>query len=441
MSFKKPPQQASIETIRLILANMDKFEKVLHVLGTRFAIQTVREIRRLNTYYPGQRSEFDYTKYGVFLFPTPAWNEPQLFFTGFGLDHFSKVCKGFSVTTAPSARDAIRLYRNCVLPKAFWLPDSMLSRANEWDVWGIEELIAIDNGMDLVSFAAILVMIQFGAIILRMPPRRGDLKGTIERFIGAEEQIFISGLPGYISRNFIGLDEKYSKAREKAKANAKLTVAEFTEMLASRQIERNNEPHPQLKKSRIQVWRDGQENSPILLPTGLDQIRTSFAETYMAKLTRLGVVADNRWYNSPALHQRYRIYNGKVIVKINSDDIRTAIVISPDDNTPVEAYLVNFEFDYPVTAELYSLVLKRLELTGLVADSPDFSDRFSREVEKLQSGPQTATPNTKPSTDVKAATHAAAMPPVTPPRAASTTNFDLKKLLEGSLLDDEPGNE
>lgn len=49
MSFKKPPQQASIETIRLILANMDKFEKVLHVLGTRFAIQTVREIRRLNT--------------------------------------------------------------------------------------------------------------------------------------------------------------------------------------------------------------------------------------------------------------------------------------------------------------------------------------------------------------------------------------------------------
>lgn len=427
--------------MRILLANADKFEKMKRLLGTRFAIQNVRAIKCLHTYYPGQRTELDYTKYGLFLFPTPDWKVPQLFFTGFGLDHFSKVCKGFSVTTAPSARDAIRLYRNCVLPKSFWLPGSMLSRANEWDVWGIEELIAIDNGMDLVAFAAILVMIQFGAIILRMPPRRGDLKGSIERFNGAEEQKFISGLPGYISREFIGMDEKYSNARAKAMANAKLTVAEYVEKLVDRQIERNNEPHPRLKKTRIQVWRDGQEHAPILLPTGLDQIRTSFAETYIATLTRQGVIADKRWYNSSSLHQRYRVFNDKVYVKIDSDDIRTAIVISPDDNAFVEVYLTNFEFDYPVTAELYNLVLKRLEQTGLAADSPDFSDHFSREVEKLQSGPETATPNTKPSTDVKAATHAAALPPVTPPPAASTTNFDLEKLLGGSLLDDEPGNE
>jgi hypothetical protein len=436
MSVQKSQHSASIETFRMLLASADKFEKAVRILGKRFAIQNVRKIGRLHTYYPGQRTEMDYTKYGLFLYPTPAWNEPQLFFTGFGVDHFSNVCKGFSVTTAPAARDAIRLYRNCVLPKSFWLPESRISRANEWDVWGIEELIAIDNGMDLVAYAAIIVMIQFGAIILRMPPRRGDMKGTIERFNGAEEQMFISSLPGYISRQFIGLDEKYSKARATAKAKAKLTVAEYIEMLVDRQIERNNEPHPRFKKPRIQVWRDGQEHAPVLMPTGLDQIRTSFAETYLATLTRQGVVADNRWYNSMALHMKFRVYNGKVFVKINADDVRSAFVISHDDNTHVVVYLTNFEFDYPVTAELYNIVLKRLEQKGMTVETPDFSDRFSREVENLQSGPVTATPNTKPSSDVKAASHAAAMPPITAPPETSTSDFDLEKLLGGSHLDD-----
>lgn len=431
----------SVETYRQLLSNADKFEKAVQLLGKRFAIQNVREIGRLHTYYPGQRTELDYTKYGLFLYPTASWNEPQLYFTGFGVDHWSKASKGFTVTTAPSARDAIRLYRNCVLPKSFWLPDSRLSRSNEWDVFGLEDLIAIDNGMDLVARAAILVMIQFGAIILRMPPKRGDLKGSIERFNGAEEQIFISTLPGYISRAFIGLDEKYSKVRAKAKANATLTVKEYIEKQVDRQIERNNEHHPLLKKRRIQLWRDGQEHAPLLLPTGQDQLKTSFAETYVATLTRQGVIADSRWYNSDPLHQKYRIYNGRVTVKIDADDIRSAIVIFPDENIHIEAHLTNFDFDYPVTAELYNIVLKRLEQKGLAAESPDFSDRFSREVETLQSGPVTATPNTKSSSDVKAATHAAAMPTITPSQPPSTTDFDLGKLLGGSRLDDESDDE
>lgn len=168
----RDPDNPSLETIRQLLARTDKFEKKVALLGRRYAIQTVRPIGSLHTYYPGQRTELDYTKFGLYLYPTEHWNEPQLYFSGFGIDHCSAVCKGYTITTAPAARDAIRLYRNCVLPKSLWLPDTLKSKANAWDVFGIEEVIAIDNGMDLIADAAIMVFIYHGVIVLRIPPKR-----------------------------------------------------------------------------------------------------------------------------------------------------------------------------------------------------------------------------------------------------------------------------
>ena len=193
---RRDPDNPSLETVRQLLAKTDKFEHKVALLGERYAIQTVRPIGSLHTYYPGQRTELDYTKFGLYLYPTEHWNEPQVYVQRLRHRPRSAVCKGYTITTAPAARDAIRLYRNCVLPKSLWLPDALKSKANAWDVFGIEELIAIDNGMDLIADAAILVFIHHGVIVLRIPPKRGDLKGKVERFIGVVEQQFVKPPPG-----------------------------------------------------------------------------------------------------------------------------------------------------------------------------------------------------------------------------------------------------
>ena len=51
MNLEQNPRSPSIETMRMLLANVDKFEKMKRVLGTRFAIQNVRAIKGLHTYY------------------------------------------------------------------------------------------------------------------------------------------------------------------------------------------------------------------------------------------------------------------------------------------------------------------------------------------------------------------------------------------------------
>ena len=431
---RRDPDNPSLETVRQLLAKTDKFEHKVALLGKRYAIQTVRPIGSLHTYYPGQRTELDYTKFGLYLYPTEHWNEPQVYVNGFGIDHCSAVCKGYTITTAPAARDAIRLYRNCVLPKSLWLPDMLKSKANAWDVFGIEEVIAIDNGMDLIADAAILVFIHHGVIVLRIPPKRGDLKGKVERFIGVVEQQFVKLLPGYVDRQFIGLDERHSRLRARAKAAANMTVAEYEAKLVDYILKHNEGPHPKLKKSRIRVWRDGQVRAPLLLPTGELQLRTSFALTYEAKVTREGVRVRNRQYNSQALFEKYRIYSGKAIVKVTPDDIRSVLVLFPDENDPVEAHLTNFEFEWPVSLELYELVMKRLNEKGVPDDAEGLSDKFTEELRELQTQPERRTPGTTPAADVKAATHAAAMPALEAPKPKEKGHDDLASLLGGSRL-------
>ncbi|MCV2361813.1 hypothetical protein LNV08_22920, partial [Paucibacter sp. TC2R-5] len=211
---------------------IDKFKKKAAALGKLYATQDVREIGRHHTYYSGQRTELDYSKYVIYLYPTHSWKVPLVYSVGLGCDHNAGVIKGFTVTTTPKSIDTIRLYRRCVLPKSIWLPTKLCHLAQRWDVFGLEEIVAVDNGMDLISNCMAIVFMFCGVIVLRMPPKRGDLKGTIERTQQTIETRYISSLAGYVSPEHAGLNEKFSKVRQRAMRDAKYTVADFEEKLA-----------------------------------------------------------------------------------------------------------------------------------------------------------------------------------------------------------------
>ncbi|WP_324781131.1 Mu transposase C-terminal domain-containing protein [Thiobacillus sedimenti] len=433
----KTPVQVSYEFVRQNLQGVDKFEQKLRLLGALHAIQDERQIGRLHTYYPGQRTELDYTKYGVWLFPNENWNEPLFYYTGTGIDHASKAIKGFTITVDPSARDAVRLYRNCVLPKALWLPPSLHHHAQGWDVFGIEVYVAVDNATDLTANAIILMFFINGVIVLRMPPRRGDLKGTVERTQQTIETRVVSSMPGYVSKKYTGLDPRYKKIRDRAKAKANMTVADFQARLVEGIQEHNHARHPDFKKPRIQVWRDGQEQAPLVLPTGRLQLRTTFALTYEATLTREGVQAETLMFNSPELHAVYRVHTGeKVHVKVDPDDVRSVLVFVPQLNEPVEAFLSTFDLDFPMSLELIRVVLKRLEerYTGNEVWREEIGFHLLDELQRVQSGPMTRTPGKTKRSDAQAATHAVALPTVTPQQVHTSTNVSLSDLLKGSKI-------
>ena len=428
----------SIEFVRQLLKAHDKFEQKNRLLGHLFAVQDVRAIGKLHTWYPGQRTEFDFTKYGVFLYPNSNWNKPELYFDGLGVDHTSGVIGSFVTTTSPTSRDIVRLYKRYVMPKSTWLPSSLLDVAQLWDVFGLPHLVAMDNGAEFISNATTIMLLMSGVVILRIPPRRGDLKGTVERCINTVESRYIHHMPGYIPKVAVGLNPKYSKVRERAKSAARLTVQEYEHQLAQHIVEYNHEKHPRLKIPRIHVYRNGLEMAPPLLLTGHIQQRMTFALTYEVKLTREGVEVETLKFNSEDLHAAYRSYSGTVVVKLDPDDVRSVLVIVPQYAEPIEAFLTTYSLTERVSIELLQMAIKANNSASAAAQTgkPVAAPmHFGSVLADLQEATKLRIAGTTARKEIQAVTQAAAMPPAARPPAAPSLSLD--ELLKGSELDDE----
>lgn len=437
MAKRDAPTGVSYGFILNNIKLFNKFERMSEMLGKFYATQALRPIGRYHTYYSGYRTELDYTRFTRFLFPTEHWNEPLPFVNGFGKDHHSGVFKGYTFSLAPSTRETIRLYRRCVLPKSLWLPPHLRPYAADWDAFGLEVIVAIDNASDLTSYGASLMFLVNGTVILRMPARKGDLKGGIERGNLTVEQMHISSRSGYVPSMFSGLDPRYKAQRMKAKLSADATVAQAEDELVPFLMEYNDMPHPTLKKRRCLVHRDSQELAPLILPCGLTQLRTTFALTFRVKLLREGVECDGLKFNSKALGEAFHNYTGYVIVKMDPDDIRTVLVLIPGFDDPVEASLTTFDFDFPISLELVKVLLDRIAAKHPDDETwmQDVNYEVHAELDRLQSKPPSRTPGRTVATDAQAASHAAAAPPA--PVPAPRTLPSLEELLRGSELPDE----
>jgi hypothetical protein len=324
-----------------------------------------------------------------------------------------------------------------VLPKSLWLPPRLQQHAQKWDAFGNELLVAIDNGTDLVAGGTILMFLINGAIVLRMPISRGDLKGTIERAIKTIESRFVRTQPGYISKKFAGFDPKYKRVRAHAMAKASMTRADYEAKLVPYILEHNDGNHPVFKKCRMQMYRDGQQQAPLILPTGRTYLRSVFALTYEVKLTRLGVRAENLFFNSDALGEVHDTYTGTVIVKLDPDDVRTVLVLVPRTREPVEAYLTLEKFDEPMPLELIRVLWRRAVANNGGKDLDDEQVPFAllTEYHNLRARPATRTPGMTERSDAKAASQAAVMAPSAPPQLPPENLVDL--LGDSDIPDEE----
>lgn len=432
------PSRVSYSFIRANIKLFNKFEVLSRLVGKTFATQQLRPIGRLHSHFAGVRTELDYTRFGRFLFPNEHWNQPLFYYTGFGMDDHSGVVKGYVTALAPSTRETVRLYRRCVLPKSMWLPAHLRHLAAQWDAYGLEVIVAIDNASDFTSYGASLMFLVNGTIILRMPVKRGDLKGSIERLIRTVEDQHISTQSGYVARAYVGFDDRYSQVRMKAMLAADETVAQAEDKLAHYLVERLNQaPHPQFGKPKIHVFRESQERYPLIMPCGMNHIRTTFALTYSVGLSREGVEVEGFKFNSRELFEAFLRFNGKVIVKLDPDDIRTVLVLVPGAADPIPAAMTTLDLNFACSLELAKAILTRVATRHPGDDSwmLDINHEFLMELDRLQSKPVEPTLGKSTAHDATAAAHASRAPATAPTTAPPRPR--LSDLLQGSELGDD----
>lgn len=413
---------------------LDKFELAYLSVGYRFAHQAHRAIGRLHTNMPNARTEMDYSKQGVFLFPNENWNDEPLFYqTGIAVDDFANLFLGHTITTAPSSADVVRLFKASVLPKALTLPDRLKHYAQSWDAYGIPQLVAIDNSSDFRAGYSMLMYLLLGVIVLLIPVERADYKGTVERMHGTLLSRFIKALPGYVPNIYAFTAPQQQRLIKAAKLKAKLTVAEYEEKLTDNELTLNYEKDTRFQKSRIQIWRDAQEVAPLIIPTGRLQIKALFSLTYRVALRNEGVEVEYLKYNSTALNALYRVnpdISALVDVKLEPDDVLSVLVFAEGVDGPIEAFLNTQRINFSLSLEVLKIIQRRLKGQGypdLEWQNNDYELLYKTFYE-LQTGPRIAVPGVTHRRDAQAATHAAGIPTIPPPGSA-TARDDLANLL------------
>lgn len=242
------------------------------------------------------------------------------------IDKHSRMVVGFYICfNAPSSYSVLQCLKQMILPKDDWLarfPDIQ----GKWPAYGIPQLIATDNGMDLHSEAFQSSCLEMGIQILYCPAARPETKGSVERMFRSINQGLIHSLPGTV---FTGIDERGDyPAEDLACIDLETLVHLMTKWIVD---DYNVSYHRGIATTPLLKWMESAEKCMIELPvypqsldviTGIPAKRTIF---------HYGIELDSLHYNSKILQEirRRAGENIQVQLKFYEDDIGYIHVYDP----------------------------------------------------------------------------------------------------------------
>lgn len=234
----------------------------------------------------------------------------------------------------------------------------------EWPCYGVPDHIAVDNGLDLVSYAVSMACQQLGSEVMRMPPREPWYKGTIERFGGTINTRFIHWLPG---TTFGGQKNGYDYDPE---ISACITYDEFCKHVEHYVVRIHNLTPRQGKPGiPVELFTRHTNTWPVRLPEDIEDFNAVFALTAHPTLQQGGVRFENESYNSVELGDLWNHMpdGSRVTVKVDPIDIRKIRVIDPRTDKPIVVPCKR-HYDAPRSLALNQMIHKYMKEQGLNPD-------------------------------------------------------------------------
>lgn len=213
------------------------------------------------------------------------------------IDRKSRMIVGFYVSFhGPSASSILYCLRMAIRPKADILAKYKDIR-NDWPVYGLFEILAVDNGMEEHAFAIEAVCVELGIELLYCEPGMPMQKGVIERVFRTLSSKLFHQLPGTV---FSNPDERGDYPSEKL---AVLDMDDFTHILVKWIVDVYHvTPHRGLNgKTPLQVWQEEAPRRNVDLPAYPAQLDTMVGIEATASAHHYGVQYERLFYNSGAI--------------------------------------------------------------------------------------------------------------------------------------------
>jgi putative transposase len=324
------------DSIYDIVVKMDEYEKDRARYGKLYAEKIHEQKKRgPRPTRPLQRVEMDHTKLDLFVVDPVTrlpLGRPTI---SAEIDKFSRMIVGIHVGFDPASYLSVMLcLLNAIRPKSY-LKTDYPDVENEWDTYGIPEVLVVDNGPEFHSEDLENACLQIGTVIMYNPVRHPWFKSSIERFFGTENRRLLHNQPGTTFSNIIDRED-YDPQK-----NAVIDFDRFMEMLHIWLVDDySQEIHRGLGDIPSHVWKAGIKESPPRLPRRGQDLKVVLGKIERRKIGPKGIRLFNLIYNDDNLAALRRELKGeRAALKFNPDDLSIIHVHNPKDDSyiPVPA--------------------------------------------------------------------------------------------------------
>lgn len=271
------------------------------------------------------------------------------------IDKYSRAIMGFYVSfNEPSSFSILQCLKRAVLPKDDWLSNYPDIQA-KWPCYGIPELIATDNGMDLHSAAFRQICLELGIQLLYCPAKKPEYKGSVERFFRTISQGLIHQLPGTVFSNVTQRGDYPSE--ELAAIDLKTLMHLLTKWVVEVY---HCTKHRKLGMTPLEKWYESIPTRTVELPAYPEQLDVLVGIPAERTLFRYGLEVDNLMYNSEELQTIFR-RNGshektKIKLKYYEDDVSYIHAFNPSNESYLRVPAVDWDYADGLNRHVHSLI-------------------------------------------------------------------------------------
>lgn len=244
------------------------------------------------------------------------------------LDECTRCALGFYLGfEEPSVVSVARAIRHAIMPKTELLaacPDIV----NDWDVWGIFEVLVADNGMELHAKHIEQGAGRFGIQLQFCPRRKPWYKGKLERFFLTMNTGLLGSIPG---KTFSSIINRGDYNPEKHAVVGLSTIRKLIPMWLVDVY--HQAPHRGLGgDSPARLWNELIEDVDRWLPASSLVIESAFSKVDVRGLTHKGIEYDCLFYNSNEMRELRQRHGSEIEVEVRAmdDDLGSIIVVDPD---------------------------------------------------------------------------------------------------------------
>lgn len=310
-----------------VINQLDEYEVIKARHGKRIAdLRCEMHKRGPQPSRPLERVEMDHTRLDLFVIdPVTKMpiGRPTL---TIAIDKYTRMILGFYLSFNGSGFLAVmHCLRHAILPKTY-VKTLYPSVEHLWNVFGIPEMIVVDNGLEFHGDGFEDACLQLGTVISYCPVRKPWFKPIVERYFGTLNQKLLHGLPGTTFSNIFERED-YNPAK-----NAIIgfdTLLEITHVFIIDYYSQRK--HRGVKDIPARRWDIAIQEYPPALPSRREDLQVLLGDVEYRTIQPYGISLFDLNYNDEALALLRRGRKGhRFKIKYDPADISVIYVLDPD---------------------------------------------------------------------------------------------------------------